>query len=379
VPILADVPGARALNFEGAFRASSTQRQDYNTWKYGGDWEPTEGFRVRASQARSVRAPVPTELSGTGLTAGVVNDPCTAARRNNNPTRAANCAADGVPADYAPPLVVEQSVSGITGGNPNLNNERATTLTYGFVFQPKMLRGFTVTLDRFDVELEDIITAVGRQVAANKCYDTVERVLCNQLTRGTNPVLPGATWVLRTVNQQSDNLSTLKISGFDLDVRYAGLKLPAAFGEIDTNLTVTTYDKASLVRVKGDAPINLLGQAGGSTDDQGWIKLTAAANIGWRLGALRTNWNIRYIGSADMDATSAADGYPRIPAHTYHNLRFSYDVLKGAEVYAGINNVFDKQPPFFGSGRSGTQALDTIPGYYDVFGRSYFVGARVKF
>ena len=51
----------------------------------------------------------------------------------------------------------------------------------------------------------------------------------------------------------------------------------------------------------------------------------------------------------------------------------------GSEVYAGVNNVFDKDPPFFATGSSGTQALDTIPGYYDVFGRAYYAGARVKF
>jgi hypothetical protein len=44
-----------------------------------------------------------------------------------------------------------------------------------------------------------------------------------------------------------------------------------------------------------------------------------------------------------------------------------------------VNNVFDKAPPFFASGASGTQALDTIPGYYDIFGRSYFAGTRVTF
>ena len=44
-----------------------------------------------------------------------------------------------------------------------------------------------------------------------------------------------------------------------------------------------------------------------------------------------------------------------------------------------MTNLFDKKPPFFASGSSGTQALDTVPGYYDVFGRSFFVGARFKF
>ena len=103
------------------------------------------------------------------------------------------------------------------------------------------------------------------------------------------------------------------------------------------------------------------------------IEIERAAN------KLKVNWNMRHIGAADMSPTSTANGYPRIAAHTYHNLRLGYEFAKGSEAYFGINNVADKKPPFFASGTSGTQALDTIPGYYDPFGRSYFAGVRMKF
>ena len=89
------------LNAEAAFRWSDPSRGDnYETWKYGGDWAPIKSLRFRAMQSRAVRTPVPGESSGIGQTFGVVNDPCTEARRNNSPTRAANCLADGVPAGY---------------------------------------------------------------------------------------------------------------------------------------------------------------------------------------------------------------------------------------------------------------------------------------
>jgi outer membrane receptor protein involved in Fe transport len=71
-------------------------------------------------------------------------------------------------------------------------------------------------------------------------------------------------------------------------------------------------------------------------------------------------------------------GFPEIGSHLYHNVRAAYS-WKGSEFFAGVNNLTDKQPPFFCSGCSGTQALDTIPGYYDVFGRTYYGGVRVRF
>ena len=378
VPLLADQPFAKSLNLEAAYRHSETKSKNYNTWKLGGDWEPVTGLRLRAMQARSVRAPNPDDLSGVGQTAGVINDPCTAARRNASAIRAANCDADGVPADYAPPVVVEQSVSGLTGGNPNLSPEKGTTLTFGLVWQPSFAKGFSLSVDRFDIEIDGAITTLSRSIAVNKCYDTVNRQFCDVITRGTNPVLPGATWVLTSVNEQLANIASYRIKGVDIDMRYA-FKLPRAMGDMDVSLLGTLYDKATLTPLEGETPINLLGQAGGSTSDQGWVRFTANANFGWKYKNLSANWNMRHIGHADMDESAAADGFPKIGSHTYHNVRVGYQVNKDIEVYGGITNLFNKQPPFFGSGRSGTQALDTVPGYYDVFGRSFFAGVRAKF
>lgn len=381
VPVLADKPFARSLNFEGAVRRSDTDKSSYNTWNFGGDWEPVQGVRFRAKQARSVRAPLPGELSGIGLTAGVVNDPCTASRRNANPTRAANCAADGIPADYAPPQSVEQSVTGLSGGNADLKPEQADTTTIGLVWQPAFAPGLSLAVDRFQIDMEDIITTVSRQIAVNTCYDTTDRLLCDVITRGTNVQVAGANYVLTAVNEQLQNVAKLKVEGVDVDLRYAQT-LPGGWGMLNLGLLATWYDTATLQTVA--EPINLLGQAGGSTSDQGWVKFTANANIGWKGHGLGVNWNMRHIGRSDMAATGAnttttTGGFPQIGSHTYHNLRLSYDLTKNAEVYAGVTNLMDKKPPFFASGTSGTQALDTVPGYYDVFGRSYFVGARVRF
>lgn len=378
VPVLRDLPFARTVSLEAAYRRSDTDVGDYGTWKYGGEWAPVEGFRLRAMRARSVRAPIPGELSGIGQTFGVVQDPCTQARRNTgpNPTvRAANCTADGVPADYVPPLVVEQSVAGFNGGNPALTPEEATTLTYGFVFTPTFLRNFSLTVDRFLIDVEDIITVVARQDQANRCYDTADRLFCDQLQRGANPVVPGANYVLNSVNEQLQNVAALEVAGFDVEARY-GFNLGGA-GKLDVQAQMTFYDKADQLPIPGAEVRDLLGTAGGSTIDQGFLKRQGFLNVNYLRGPLAANWRTRYLGAADMSAF--VEGFPRIGSHAYHNVRLAYLMGDASEVFLGVNNVFDKEPPLFASGTSGTQALDTIPGYYDVYGRSYFGGVRVKF
>ena len=390
VPILADLPGVQSLNFEGAARKSDTNTSSYSTWNYGGDWEPISGLRFRAKQARSVRAPLPGELSGIGQTFGVIQDPCTASRRAGatvSANRNINCLADGVPANYAPPQTVEQGVAGLSGGNPNLAPEQGDTLTVGVVWTPAFVKGLSMSVDRFQIDVEKIITTVSRQIAVNTCYDTADRRLCNVVTRGSNVQVPGANYVLTGVNEQLENVAQLNVAGWDVDLRYRAA-LPGGWGDLNLGLLTTIYDKASFTTV--GLPLNLLGQAGGSTSDQGWIKMTANANVGWRLGAFDANWNVRYVGKADMAAqgvnpatgvtnTTTTAGYPMIPAHTYHNVRVGYKVTKNLDVSLGVTNLMDKKPPFFASGSAGTQALDTVPGYYDIFGRSIFVGAKMKF
>ncbi|MGN6828617.1 TonB-dependent receptor domain-containing protein [Paucibacter sp. M5-1] len=377
VPVLADKPFINSLNLEGAARHSSSGGKTYDTWKLGGDWEPVGGLRFRAMKARAVRTPVPGELSGIGQTFGVINDPCTATRRNLNAVRAANCATDGIPGNYAPAQSIEQSVEGFSGGNANLNPEKGTTWTYGFVFQPNMVKGLSIAVDRFEIRVQDMIKAISRQEAVNLCYDTTTRAYCDVVTRGTHPLAPGANYVLRSVNEQLKNVASMDIKGVDIDVRY-GFKT-GRFGDFDLSAIATIYDKASLLGYAGGPTIDLLGQAGGSTTDQGYIKFTANGSVGWKLGAFKANWNIRHIGKADMAPGTTEEGFPKIAAHTYHNVRVGYALNKGTELYAGVTNLFDKKPPLFASGTAGTQALDTIPGYYDVFGRSFFVGMNAKF
>jgi iron complex outermembrane receptor protein len=384
VPVLEQQPFARHLSLEAAYRRTNPDRgDDYGAWKYGLVWSPVNGIRLRAERARTVRAPVPGELSGTAQTFGVVNDPCTAARRNENATRAANCAADGVPANYSPLLIVEQSVAGVIGANPNLQPERGTTLTYGVVFTPSLIDNFSLSLDRFSIDLKDIINTVGRQTKANLCYDSVNRLFCDDLVRGTHPTESGP-YVLRSVDDQLLNVSETKIGGVDVGADYAFeigrlVRSDSALGRISLRSMLTFYDRAEQIPLPGQATVDLLGAAGGSTSDQGFVRKIGMANATYALRAFSFNWNLRYIGRTHMaPAGFLPDGFPEIGSHTYHNIRLGF-TWRNQDLYVGINNVFDKQPPFFASGAAGTQALDTVPAYYDIFGRSFYGGFRTRF
>lgn len=400
VPLIRDAPFFHEVNVEGAYRWSDGHNVgNYRTWRYGGDWAPIDGLRLRVMKNRAVRAPTLGEVTGIGETFGQVDDPCILYGASSNATLRANCAALGIPPNYDPPLVVIQNVGGFEGGNPNLEPEVADTLTYGFVFQagrfdwmPSMLRELTISVDRFQIEIDGLINTVGRQNIAQLCAETPAgqgALFCSQVTRGTDPSVPGANYVLTAVNDQYQNIALLEVKGVDLEVNY-GFKLGdissslEPWGGLNINSVWTFYDKASVVPFPGSAPTELLGSAGGDTSNvsQGWIKKQGNTTLTWTVGKFRTAWTARYIGKAKSAPASlfgGEDAVVDIKSRWYSDVSVRFAATDKVEAYGGINNVFDKEPPFFPTSQSGTQALDTVPAYYDIFGRQAYIGVKARF
>lgn len=397
VPVLADLPFAESVNLEGAYRFSSPNRfDDYETWKFGGDWMPVSGVRLRAMQNRAIRAPNLEELTGISETFGNVDDPCANWGANPDTAVQTNCAAEGIPPDYDPPLVVLQNVGGFEGGNPDLEPEVADTLTYGVVLTagdmpgvPDLLSGFTLSFDRFEIEIEDLINTIGRGNILALCYSLPagqRELYCSSITRGTDPAVPGANYVLTDIDDTLQNIALLEIAGYDLQVGYE-VEIADLFGgssdwgSLAINSSWTFYDKADYTPLPGEDPLDFLGAAGGTTSDQGWLEMQGTTQLNWSIGPWSSTLTTRYIGEADSAPADifGADSVTTIDAEIYNDVQVRYALNDMFEVYGGVNNVGDVDPPFFPFSQAGTQALDTVPAYYDVFGRSWYVGFKGRF
>jgi iron complex outermembrane recepter protein len=128
--------------------------------------------------------------------------------------------------------------------------------------------------------------------------------------------------------------------------------------------------------------------------------LNGSVNPTWR-HILRVNWQTRwnmllsaqgrFIGSTEFDNNSPQtllqnqeEGFydpllTHIPKYNYLDLSAIWTVAPYAQVRVGVNNVFDKDPPFVPFEVSGAAGnLNTFPAY-DVLGRTLFMGFRVTF
>ena len=65
---------------------------------------------------------------------------------------------------------------------------------------------------------------------------------------------------------------------------------------------------------------------------------------------------------------------PTTPSVVYHDISGSYMINDVVTVSAGINNMFDKQPPYY----TGNYSANTDPYTYDVLGRRLFAGVNIK-
>jgi outer membrane receptor protein involved in Fe transport len=67
---------------------------------------------------------------------------------------------------------------------------------------------------------------------------------------------------------------------------------------------------------------------------------------------------------------------PNIGAWNYIDLALSFDVDERFSINAGVNNLFDKQPPVLGAQ---AEQGNTQPSFFDVLGRDFFIGANFRF
>lgn len=362
MPIVNEIPGFEELTLDVAGRWS-----DYSTigsteaWKTNLIWAPIEDIALRGGVSRAVRAPNITELFGpeTGLNYRPV-DPCDAAQINaiaaDNPGLAQNyqnnCVADfnsfGLdPFDangnyvYADPL--SASFGGLQGGNPNLTEETADTFTYGFVFQPRFLEGFSLTVDYWDIEIEDAIQAVDDQDIVDGCYQgaTLNNNFCNLFTRNTTSTsaqFGGFNFIRST----DINFAKLESDGIDITASY-------------------TFDIAAHnfeISVSG-TKVNALNNFTNPTDltevdvELGEVNRPEEAGnifLGWNWGDLRVGWQSQYLGEMlvsflEIDTARTLYGDSVFMDETWiHDLNASYNINDGLTLFGGINNLTQESP-----------------------------------
>lgn len=389
-PILSERPFFHYLGLEGAVRYS-----DYSTvggvwsWKAGGEWAPIPDIRFRGIYSEATRAPNISELfSAQSETFPAIVDPCDQREGNGDgapitvPAGSLPAACLAIPAiaaaanngGFVYSTAQIQTINGFLGGNPNLEEETAKTLTLGAVFQPRFARGLSLTVDYYRIKLKNAIGIIGQQTSLDECMTgNADALFCDNITRD-------ATGRVTQVDAFNLNTGSFLVSGIDTQVKYS-----TTFGESGrfdlsafwTHLLKqqqTSYPGGPTQKEVGQLDCYSCGRLGTGFRD----KVNVSATVGWNNVSL--NWRVNYLSSVvdDLDAPAPIS----TGAYWYHDaqLRFGLDDKKKYEFYLGIDNVFDKKPPVFGDTNPVTfPGAQTSATTYDLYGRLFYAGVDFRF
>ena len=406
VPLVKDKPFMRNLGLELGYRHTEFEnqgrKQDYGSYKYGGEWEPVKSLRVRGMVQKATRAPNVNELFApqtTGLS-NLAIDPCQLAEVNQGQASTAGtlsnlCVLTGVPAGAIGtlPKPAAGQINRLSGGNPELGPEEAMTKTIGFVWEP--VPKLALTLDYYKIDIEKAITSPTTTDVIDGCYAAkfnpgfVLNASCALIGRDAgNGTLNGAG--SSGVATASANLGTQNTSGFDLGAAYqvqlSQFGIAPSWGKVDLGFQMTIVKEFLARPTPASINRDCLGYysiaCGGPIYDR---KFNQRAT--WTVGKFNVGYNWRYVSAIEVEPQ--ADGTPnpflpafsKIDAFSYVDLSAVWNATKNVRLNLSVVNAFDKKPPMIGStiGSTGTNSGNTLPQYYDVIGRYVTLGATIKF
>ncbi|WP_033074810.1 TonB-dependent receptor domain-containing protein [Sphingopyxis sp. MWB1] len=402
LPLLADIPFAHELTVTGAGRVSDYKGNAGTVWTYnaGATWAPIPDLRLRANYGKAVRAP---NVSETGFPA-VPNfapgfqDPCNSNNIGNNPNRQANCLADLGSALLAGLPTSTYSLPIVSGSNTELISETSKSLTVGAILAPRFIPGLSLSVDYYDIKVDDVIVSLTAQAIANGCYDqpTLNNPLCGNFSRwrgpGTGPLGEQPGQILANSLLSSPlNFAKRVRRGIDVNFGYRTALSDAV--KLDTTvifvhgLQNSNFENPSLP----DFENRILSELGDPKNEFRW-------DVDLEVGNVTFGYGMHYIGPMfvnayedfnELPSACTTNGCPPVnsdysdirtyPSVIYHDVRLQWNLKNLAgfgrdfQLTLGVDNILDKQPPLGSTGTAGAAAI------YSIRGRNLYAGFRARF
>ncbi len=386
LPIFDGMAFAETMDLEFGFRSS-----DFDTvgttdsWKVGFNWRPVEPLLLRVMQQQANRAPNVGEI-GSPVTSGLDNatqDPCSVANAGSiDATLRQLCISTGMTDAQVGviPDIISGQINTFAGSNPAAlpGPEEADTFTAGAVWTPNFdwANDFTMSVDYYDIDIQNIIGEFSAQEILDACYTDGDPVECAKINRVGGDLTGSAAGV----NLFTTNLKFLRAEGlevafnFNFDVEeWGNIAISANINKYLTQESQSS-DTVPVLDCKG-----FYGTSCDPISDLRWIQRTT-----WTLDDLTLSLLWRHIDSVEVEPGEASlrfESFRKIPAYDYFDLFASYALTDNLTFTLGIDNMFDKDPPVVGNdvGDTSSNSGNTFPSNYEVLGRIYKGGIKVKF
>ena len=335
---------------------------DFNL--FGGDstfqgklkFQIMEGLVLRANYAEVFRAPGIGELFA-GLSDGfpTANDPC-------GDRFAGGYTPIGCPAG-SPITQADTQLLGRFGGNVNLEAEQGDNQIIGLVWQPSFVDGLNITLDYWQIELEDAINNVSVQGVLDFCHR--DGLLCDSITRR-------ADGTIGSVLSAAQNIATETAAGYDFTIDYKW-SIDSIGADMRFDLQYTLLDERNF-QPDPTSPVQELAGTFDSTFGDNFVEDKAVATLAAAFEKFTLTAEVEYVGGVTYVTAFTGDEVD-VDSQLYLDFAGTYQINDVWEVRAGITNVADEEPPFLDAGFNGS----TDPSSYRIEGRGGFFSVGADF
>ena len=364
IPLASDAPWAQSLDLDLGARWVRFSNFDSDTvWEAGLHYQPNEAWQLRLAYNQAFRAPNVRELFGGVVQSNpIVQDPC-ADFSQLDPVETERCVAQGVPADGSFDQSGQETPQ-LGGGNPELGPEEANTFIFGFTWESATLEGLRVSLDYYDIEIDNGILALGANTILEQCLATGEAAFCDRIQRD-------AEGNIRQVSAQLQNIATETARGVDAELHYAH---PGFGGGFRHAAMLSYVGERDLVAFPGADPF--AGAGGFDQDVFGAIpRWRGLYRIDWSNERWDLGYEAQWIGPVDESGGELWPGTVNaVSGQLYHDLSARFTVTPSFAVSGGVDNLTDEPPPFFAN----ADEANTDVGTYRLLGRTYWLRLKLN-
>ena len=346
-----------------------------STWKVGFNSPITDSLRLRGAASTAVRAPNVSDLyAGRVAKAETIADPCNGIDANTSGSIAENCRSiDAIASRIADEGSFEltqietQGTRVFTTGSPDVKEETSDSFTLGAIYTPENMQALSLAVDFYDIKIEDAIKLPSVSVALDRCY--------NVTGSSFDPSCAGS--VLRDsrsgaaleVDVVSNNEDTIETSGFDIEASYYFDNFLS--GDLTLSLLANILTK-----------YEIKGKAGDKVDRKGEVlfpEYQLNFNVDYSVGNFNFFTQMRYRDeTVDRNSNQVLnDNLNNIDSSFLVDMSAGYEVTESVKVYIGAKNVFDEDPAEMGFSHQ-YRDVGTTNSVFDVVGRQYFAGIKVK-
>lgn len=336
------------------------------TYKLSANYQATDDLLLRASYGTGFKAPSMLQIARPRVPFGVTGGNFECPFTGDDPL-----------AQYC--LTGRSQYGVYLQGYPDLKPETSEQYTLGFVYAPS--QEFSFGADYWSVELEDLVTSLTEQ----QIFDNADLYRDLFITRTNNGTGEEELAILQT----SVNVGQSSNKGIDW---HMDITNELSFGELHTSLSGTYMIESEYTRPgTDDVWVTSMGQFGenDAVTFRNIIKVTSTlthgdfahtASLSYRSGYRDQYHTAESFAVTEVDAFGdGVDIQLNIPSYTTIDYQTKYFFQDTLSVTFGINNLFDREPPFSLQTSGGGHQVGYDPRYSDAYGRTFFLGVDYTF